>query len=449
MSGTSYKDALNTALEEAGVSSEEELFDQKIFELQQRIVTSQYWANTEESYYKDYINNNYVYHVSQILVKVNTAGNKDYFDVELGKAEAEKLYKVTKGLIDGQSFYELAGRYSDDESKDNFGDMGLITLNDTTIPNEFKYALASYSIYFEDAELDYPEYFDEVYGDGFEVIPEEYVDVLGEKYDEDSGIYHITSTSGTVSLYSRVQAKNILFNNLYNSRTFRLLQTDTSTTNVKEITNPKLPLIHEAGFETSVDAVNVVTNESNVPILVVRSDKGIHFISITKSAFAGESELMKYYSKEIDDTDAYRTYVEKGVDSASRNERLNQLEAFANDYATMKISGNSDFAGNEDFLKYDRFKYYLDGKHNGVKFEIKDKKVEKLILDYIDAQKAYVTKKIENVFNSGYDKLANSEEEYANTSNVLKNIPILNCLNNKGCTYTHETGFKTYGGVGS
>ena len=34
------------------------------------------------------------------------------------------------------------------------------------------------------------------------------------------------------------------------------------------------------------------------------------------------------------------------------------------------------------FLKYDRFKYYLDGKHNGVKFEIKDKNVEKLILDY-------------------------------------------------------------------
>ena len=52
--------------------------------------------------------------------------------------------------------------------------------------------------------------------------------------------------------------------------------------------------------------------------------------------------------------------------------------------------------------------------------------------------------KIKNVFNEGYESLANSEEQFANSVNVIKNIPILKCLDNKGCTYTHEEGFKAY-----
>lgn len=445
INGKSYKDALKEALKEENVESEEELFEKKIFALQEEIIVNQYWKNSEDSYYNDYIKNNYVYHISQILVSVSTNGNKDYFDVEPSEAVAGKLYNVANALIKGESFYQVAQRYSDDtDSKDDGGDLGIVTLNDTSIANEVKYALASYSVYCENADLDYPDYLDDVYGDGFEVIPQEYVDLLGEKYDEDSGVYHITSTSGTISLYSRVQARNILFNNLFNSRTFRLLQTNATTGNVKEINNAKMPLIDTAGFTSIVSTKNVVSNEENVPILVVRSDKGIHFISITKSAFAGEEELLKYYSKEINENDGYRTYLEKYVDSSDKDERLSELESFANSYATMKISDNSDFTGNEKFIKYDMFNYYLNGTYNGVEFKIVDENVKNIISQYISAQKEYVKMKMVNSFNQGYEKLANSEEKYGNSSNVLKNIPILKCLDNKGCTYTHEEGFKPY-----
>ncbi len=442
--GTSYKDDLKAALEAEGVETEEELVDKKIFELQEEIIVNQYWEENKDRYYNEYINNNYVYHISQILVKVSTNGNKDYFDVEPSETVAKKIYDVTNSLLSGEKFYQVAQRYSDDTAtKENGGDMGLVTLNDTTISDEVKYALASYSIYFEDADLEYPEYLDEVYGDGFEAIPQQYVDLLGEKYNEDSGVYHITSTSGTVSLYSRVQARNILFNNLYNSRTFRLLQVNEDIGNSKELSNVKMPLIDVAGFEEVASSKKVVTNEEKLPILVVRSNEGIHFISINKSAFSGEEELLKYYAKEVNDSDNYISYVEKAINNSDKESRISNLESLAKDYSIMKISGNSNFAGNEDFIKYDMFTYYLN-KFNEVRFEIKDKSIENKVLNYIEAQKNYIKLKIKYVFDGGYEKLSNSEEKFANSIEVTKHIPILKCLDNKACTYTHDGGFKPY-----
>lgn len=445
VSGTAYKEALKTALAGENVDSEEELVEKKLFELQEEIITNQYWQNNKDAYYANYLENNYVYHISQILVSISTNGNKDYFDVQPSESTAGKLYEVTNALLNGENFYQVAQRYSDDsETKEKGGDMGIVTLNDKSLPNELKYALASYSVYFEDAELEYPEYLDEVYGNGFEVIPEKYVDLLGEKYNEDSGIYHITSTSGTISLYSRVQARNILFNNLYNSRTFRLLQTDDGTKNIREISNAKMPLIDSAGFEATASIKNIITNEEGAPILVVRSDNGIHFISITKSAFVGTEELLKYYSTKIDETDSYRTYLEKYENNEDKEARLAELESFAKDYAILKIADNSDFAGNDDFLRYDMFNAYLNKTYNGVKFEIVDETVKEIVTTYIKAKKEYVETRIKNVFAEGYEKLSNAEEEFGNSVNVLKNIPILKCLDNKGCTFTHEEGFKAY-----
>jgi len=445
INGTSYKEALNSALEEEGVGSESELVEKKIFKLQEEIITKQYWENAKEGYYNGYISNNYVYHISQILVSVSTNGNKDYFAAELTEAPAKKLYDVTSALLNGENFYQVAERYSDDAtSKENGGDMGLVTLNDTSLSDEIKYALASYSIYFENASLNHPEYFDEVYEDGIEVIPQDYVNLLGEKYNEKSDVYHITKLTDTINLYSRAQARNILFNNLYNSRTIRLLQSNTDTKNVKEINNAKMPLIDEVGFEAAVSTENVVVNEENKPILVVRSNSGVHFISIIKTPFAGQDELTKYYSKEIDETDGYRTYVEKAINSSDKEARLAELDSFANDYAIMKINDNSDFEGNQEFIRYDMFKSYLGKTYNGVKFEIINKNIETIVLNYIDSQKENTSRKIKNVFNEGFDRLSNSEEEFSNSINVTKHIPILKCLDNKGCTYTHEEGFKAY-----
>lgn len=447
INNTSYKKELEKALETEGVSSEEELFDKKVFALQEEIIANQYWKATQDQYYTDYLTNNYVYHVSQIFVSTATHdGNKGYFAAEVNDDAAKKLYDITSQLIDGVPFYQIAEVYSDDSnSKNNSGDLGLITLNDTAISDEVKYALAAYSKYFENAEIDTPEYMDEVYGNGVEAIAEKYVKVLGEKYKDTTT--HLTPTTG--GLYDgdyRVRAKNILFNNLFNSKTFRFLQADEAAANTKVIDNIKVSVEESAIYQPATENKNVVLNEAGIPILVVRSGSGIHFLSINKSAYAGEEELLKYYSKEIDDNDGYLTYVEKGITTSEREERLKKLESLANDYAIKKISGNTNFGGNEKFLKYDMFMYYLNGKHNGIKFEIKNETVKNIVLNYITAQEELTNKKIKNAFNLGYDKLANSEKNFANTINVTREIPLLKCMNNKGCTHTYDKGFTVTGG---
>ena len=107
ISGTSYKDALNTALQEEGVSSEEELIEKKLFAWQEETLTTKYWNLKKDEYYNGYFNNRYVYHVSQILVKVGTNGNYDYFDVEPSSSVAKKLYDVTNLLLSGEDFYNV------------------------------------------------------------------------------------------------------------------------------------------------------------------------------------------------------------------------------------------------------------------------------------------------------------------------------------------------------
>lgn len=450
INGTSYKNSLATALSEEGVSSEEELIDKKIFEYQEEVINSQYWNNSKESYYESYLENGYVYHVSQILVSIGTNGNSDSFDVEPSSAVAKKIYDVANALASGESFYNVALRYSDDaNSKEKGGDMGLVTLNDTTISDEVKYALANYSIYFENADLIGNEYFDGIYDNGVETISTEYVDLLGTVYNDGTTNY-ITTISGSTPLYARVYARNIIFNNLFNSRTFRFLESN-GTKNYASVDNAKMPLVDVAGFG-DVASKNIVVNSDDNPILVVRSDEGIHFVSINKSAFAGEEELKKYYSKTVDYTDNYTTYLEKAISQSDQETKLQKLESLAKDYANMIISGNSNFTDNTvDYVRFDMFEKYLNGTYNGVKFEITNEKVKQAILQYISSQKEYRKLKIENMFEEGFLKHAN-KETMVNSSLYQKEIPVLSCLakdeNNKYmCTYSYSEGFKYYTSV--
>lgn len=450
ISGTSYKEALNTALQEEGVASEEELIQRKLFAWQEETLTTKYWDLKKNEYYNNYFNNRYVYHISQILVKIGTNGNYDYFDVEPSSSVAKKLYDVTNSLLSGEDFYNVALLYSDDTNTQNKGgDMGMVTLNDTSIPAEVKYALASYSIYLEGKELSnmgpQPTYLDNVYGDGVEAIPQEYINRLGEVYDD--GEKYI-STSSDTTLYARVYGRNVIFNNLFNSRTFRFLQTD----GAGKPEDVKMPLKDVAGFNSVSEEKNVLVNDDGHPILVVRSDSGIHFVSVKKSAFVGEEELKKYYSTEINELDGINTYLEgviKANGEAVKEETISKLEALAKDYAIMKVGDNSDFAGNEDFIRYDMFKYYLNDSDVANKFKIENKLIADIVNQYISDEKEYITTKIKNVFSEGYELYANKAEYSDSPELVLRQIPILSCLDKASdgkyaCKYTYKNGFEVY-----
>lgn len=453
ISGTSYKEALNAALQDEGVSSEEELIEKKIFAWQEETLTTKYWDLKKDEYYNNYFSNRYVYHISQILVSVGTNGNYDYFDVEPSSSVAKKLYNVADALLNGEDFYNVALLYSDDtNTQNNGGDMGMITLNDTSIPAEVKYALASYSIYLEGKELtnmgSQPSYLNNVYGNGVEAIPQEYIDKLGDIYDD--GEKYISSSSDT-TLYARVYGRNVIFNNLFNSRTFRFLQTD-GESNAKSIEDVKMPLKDVAGFSVVNEEENILVNDEGHPILVVRSDSGIHFISIKKSAFVGEEELKKYYSTEINELDGINTYLESVIrvnGESAKDETIAELEALAKDYAIMKVGDNSDFAGNENFIRYDMFNYYLNNPETSSKFKIENTEIKEIIYQYITSQQDYVATKMKNAFNEGYELYANKAEYSDSPELVLKQIPILSCLDKASdgkyaCKYTYKNGFEVY-----
>lgn len=446
INGTSYKDALASALKEENVSSEDELIEKKIFELQEEILTNQYWNANKENYYNSYLNNRYVYHISQILVSFSTNGNYDYFNVDASSSKTKQLYDVVNLLLNGESFYNVALKYSDDSnSKNNGGDLGIVSLYDTTISDEVKYALASYSVYFENANISYPEYLNTTYGNGIEAIPQEYVELLvkedenGKKLYEDGSTYYISSSSSWLKSSDRVLGRKVIFNNLFNSRTFRFIQSSETSESVESFDNIRMPKEDSYGFDEK-STQNILVNDQGLPILVVRSDAGIHFISINKSAFVGEEELQKYYSKEVNETDDYITYLEKSINESDKTSRLEVLESFANDYATLAISNNSDFKGNENFIRYDMFNSYLGKTYNGVTFNITNEKIKNIINQYITSKKGYVQERINNLFSENYETYANLAE-YSDNPLITKQIPILKCLE-KECVYTYTNGFE-------
>ena len=122
LKGTKYEDDLKTALEdEFGVSSEEELLEKKIFELKESTLLNQYKEEMNDTYYNSYLATRNIYHVSQILISVNENREYDYFNIEINKDQAKKLYDVVSQLQKGESFYNVALQYSDDSSSKNNG----------------------------------------------------------------------------------------------------------------------------------------------------------------------------------------------------------------------------------------------------------------------------------------------------------------------------------------
>lgn len=444
----SYKEALKSALQEEGVETEEELIEKKLFEWQEKIITTEYKKNSKDKYLSGYFSDRSVYHISQIVINTGTNDYYDYFNVEPEEGFFKEIYEVVDALSSGIPFYQVAVEYSDDSSYSNGGDLGMVTLNDSNLPVEVRYALASYSKYIEGMEIDVPDYLNNVYGEGIEVIPQKYIDKLmeedsyGEYFYENDSTKHINSLPSSFD-NSRVYGRNIIFNNLLNSRTFRLIETETSE-KAMEIDYARMPKDDVAGFSTKQTKKVLVNDEGN-PILVVRSDTGIHFISIKKSPSVGLEELLKYYSTVIDETDDYTTYVEKSIDPTVQETRIAQIDALANEYAILAVKNNSNFNGNEDFIRYDMFMEYLGKSNQGVSFNITNEKVKSLVINFINGKKESVKNEIENNFAEGYETYANNAE-HADNPLIVKEIPILKCLDNKSCTYTYADGFKVYGG---
>jgi hypothetical protein len=320
--GTNYNDELNTLLESYNVEDLEELKDYFAYRTMKQEVEDRYFDDNLSSFVigdafgPGYLNERLPYHVKHILVKVSAVGS-DLYNGRITEAEAKKLYAVANRLAiqrNGETFGEVAREMSEDGSKEQFGDLGIMS-KATSFVNEFKLGIYAYdSVFNQNAEvvekrdqLNVPEtaleYFDDL---GLATIPF-HAFVSLDQYANVTKDINGNPVNNNDTLY---YPRNIIFNEYFNRH------------NIAVVTPESLGGgdFNYDGFRTVPELNNqrVLTDENGKVILVVRAGtgsgdsgyQGIHFIVVERSALVETQNgvsLEDYYTTEIPGTPNYPT----------------------------------------------------------------------------------------------------------------------------------------------
>jgi hypothetical protein len=320
--GTNYNDELNTLLESYNVEDLAELKDYFAYRTMKQEVEDRYFDDNLSSFVvgdafgPGYLNERLPYHVKHILVKVSAAGS-DLYNGRITEAEAKKLYAVANRLAiqrNGETFGEVAREMSEDGSKEQFGDLGIMS-KATSFVNEFKLGIYAYdSVFNQNAEvvekrdqLNVPEtaleYFDDL---GLATIPF-HAFVSLDQYANVTKDINGNPVNNNDTLY---YPRNIIFNEYFNRH------------NIAVVTPESLGGgdYNYDGFRTVPELNNqrVLTDENGKVILVVRAGtgsgdsgyQGIHFIVVERSALVETQNgvsLEDYYTTEIPGTPNYPT----------------------------------------------------------------------------------------------------------------------------------------------
>ena len=166
--GTDYDDEWDKILKANDVKSTKDLKQKFIYELEKEAINEWYYKAHSES--KD-VNNEHIsglreqflgvsdswgevsgktknvdsvypYHILHVLVKLG-ADKDDYVRGTITEAEATKLWQVVRMMLDSKFTWSEVAKLSDDTSKDDFGDVGIMSTN-TSFYNEFKLGIYAY-----------------------------------------------------------------------------------------------------------------------------------------------------------------------------------------------------------------------------------------------------------------------------------------------------------------
>jgi len=265
----------------------------------------------------------YPYHIKHILIKLDAAAS-DYATGEISSENASKLTTVYQALAKGTStFGEVAGNWSDDGSKSEYGDAGIMSTS-TTFVKEFKlgtYAFdALYNTLDGDSSLTKSNYFglnkqyrDEVDGSAQPVSMADKMNEFGLRKvnfavfnrfeackDEQTSEDGLTVNDGAVKYYPR----NIYFNQFLNDHApFIIVDDGTDLGDGVAYADEDKPTLltqpGKAGFrEVFVDGAvrKVLTDELGRIIFCVRSEFGIHFLVAQRTPFETDGTIIGYTS---------------------------------------------------------------------------------------------------------------------------------------------------------
>ena len=460
LNSTNYEEDLAVALEEEGVSSEEELVEKKIYALQKEYAKTKFLNAKGDDYKKAYIDANYLYHISDIVLSISSSStNTDLYNLTISSTEAKAIYDAFSELVGNEKYYNIASRYSSGATASSGGDLGIVTLNDTDISNELRYALIGYSSIVENkySEFnlptnDYSLALTNFYNKGMETIPYSYIKSLNDVYAVEDGVekknyestknYYYEDGGDEVSSSSKVYFRNILFNSLLNTKTpkFITVTAEDVEAGAHAIKMSVLtPNVDTQGYSDTTSEEYVLVNDDNNPYIVFKDAKGVHITSINKTPF--DEDLYDYYSNEKGASGDPVRYIEFGSDMESRLDEVNSL---SEKYLTRNYGGNT---ANEKLLSFEIFKYYLTQPNGNFKIE---ENVEKMINQYMNSAITLADTNVTEAFEGYYDTYSNLIW-FRNQDYIVREVPILSCLtetnNGKyGCTYVYGEGFKDYEG---
>jgi hypothetical protein len=318
--GTNYNDELETLFESYNVEDLAELKDYFAYRTMKQEVEDRYFDENKESFLTGddfgpgYLNERLPYHVKHILVKVSAAG-ADLYNGRISESEARKLFAVANRLAvqrNGETFGEVAREMSEDGSKEQFGDLGIMS-KATSFVNEFKLGVYAYDAVFnQNAEvqdkadaLNVPETAIEFFDDlGLGTIPFHAFVSLNE-FANVTKDQNGNPVNNNDSLYF---PRNILFNQYFNRHNISVVTPESRGGG---------DFIY-SGFRNVAElgGQKVLTDENGRVILVVRAGtgsgesgyQGIHFIVVERSALVELQNgvtLEDYYTTELPGTPNY------------------------------------------------------------------------------------------------------------------------------------------------
>ena len=259
------------------------------------------------------------------------------------------------------------------------------------------------------------------------------------KHYESSTSFYYSNGGNSVSSSSKVYYRNIVFNNLLNTKTpkFITVTSEDVEAGANAIEMDVLtPNVDSAGYSTTKSKQYVLTNEYGNPYVVFKDSNGLHIMTINKTPF--EDDLYSYYSSDINSDDNYVGYGEFGSDIEGR---IAELDSIAEKYITKDYGGNT---ADERLLSFEMFKYYLAQSNNG-NFKIVNENVKNMINQYMNSVVELSNLKMEAQYTGYYDTYSNLVW-FRNQSVIVKEVPLLSCLTkasdgNYACVYKYGEGF--------
>jgi parvulin-like peptidyl-prolyl isomerase len=435
--GTTYEEEWDKILDANKVKDRDELVSLFLYQLEKSEVEDKHFENNLSSLTSEYIgfkkegdawgaadSSNHramsPYHIRHILVKTG-ADAKNYTTSEITSEEAEKLSNVYKSIASARTsntFGQIAKTMSEDTSSETYGDAGIMDVS-TSFVNEFKLGIYAYDGLYAnkvsgDTSIDRSNYFglSEEYDDndstssvkdqlsniGLGQVSYEVFERLGAESKKEKASDGDSVNDGAAKYFPR----NIYWNNYLNIHNVFVITDEALDDSGAHFPVPATPTAGTTGFR-SVPSLGlgkkVLTDELGRVIIGVRSEYGIHFMIIQRSAFEldgtiiGYNEDNTYKYNDVAINEYYTTKVpgDQGYPTSTGGNAKTTYVNFLNADKSTYIERADTVENNiKTFDPMFDYRIYEDFAANG-QIEIYDLAVKTEIDRFIDQKRSYNT----------------------------------------------------------